>query len=486
MSTQQDHYDLVVIGSGSGNTVADKRFRHLRVALVERGAFGGTCINRGCIPSKMYVHTADLATAARRGPAYGLQTGFRGADWARIRARVLGRVDGVSASGEAFRAGDEHGQDHVDYLRGTARFTGPRRLVVDLEDGGTRELVADQVVLATGGRPVVPDVPGLHDEDGRPGIVHHTSDTILRLEELPRRLAVLGGGYVGCELASVFAALGVEVVQVESQDRLLATQDDDVAAAFTAAASARWTVRTGVSLERAERLDDGSARLHLDDGSSVETDVLLVAVGRRTNADLLDLDAAGVAVDDAGRVVVDEHQRTTADGVWALGDASSPEPLKHVANQDARVVAHNLLHPDDLHVSDHRHVPQGVFADPQVARVGLTEAEAREAGIDLAVGRKEYADTAYGWALQTTTDDHHPSGPGGFAKLLADRATGRLVGAHVVGPQATALVQPLIQAMSFDQPVAGLARGQYWIHPAPTELVENALLALEADLHPDR
>jgi mycothione reductase len=146
-----------------------------------------------------------------------------------------------------------------------------------------------------------------------------------------------------------------------------------------------------------------------------------------------------------------------------------------VANQDARVVQHNLLHPDDLVVSDHRFVPDAVFARPQVATVGMTEEEARAAGLDLAVGRHTYGDTAHGWALREDDTGH-------FCKLLADRATGLLVGAHLVGPQASVLVQPLIQAMSFAQPVAGLARGQYWIHPALTEVVENALLALADDL----
>ncbi|MDQ6642317.1 MAG: FAD-dependent oxidoreductase, partial [Actinomycetota bacterium] len=183
----------------------------------------------------------------------------------------------------------------------------------------------------------------------------------------------------------------------------------------------------------------------------------------------LALDRTGVSVDAHGRVVVDEHQRTTADGIWALGDISSPDQLKHVANQDARVVQHNLLHPHHLMSSDHRFVPSAVFSSPQVASVGLTERAARDRGIEVMVAHHDYGDVAYGWAME---DESH------FVKLIGDRATGMLVGAHLIGPQASILVQPLIQAMSFGHPVADLARGQYWIHPALTEVVENALLKL--------
>ncbi|MDT9594224.1 mycothione reductase [Nocardioides zeae] len=478
MSAQDaTHYDLVVVGAGSGNTIVDDRFSHLRVAIVERGPFGGTCVNRGCIPSKMYVHAAELATSALRGPALGVATGLEngalqaGARWSQLRERVLGRIDQVAADGEEYR----RGLDFVDVLTGTARFTGPRRLVVETEEG-ERTLTADQVVLATGSRPVVPDVPGLHD------VPHLTSDTVMRLEELPRRIVVLGGGYVGTELAHVLSGLGVAVLQVEGEDRLLSNQDREVGELVSRAAAQRWEVRLGVRLAEAHRTPDGSAELRLDDGSVVHTDLVLVAVGRRPNGDQLDLDAGGVAADDTGLIEVDEHQRTSVEGVWALGDASSTQPLKHVANQDARVVQHNLLHPDDLVVSDHRHVPNAVFTEPQVAAVGLTEEQAREQGLDLAVARQDVADTAYGWALQADPDDDAPSGPGGFVKLLADRSTGLLVGAHVVGPMAATLIQPLIQAISNDVAVRGLARSQYWIHPAPTEVVETALLALEEEL----
>ncbi|GAA0981853.1 Mycothione reductase [Nocardioides aquaticus] len=462
------HYDLVIIGTGSGNTILDDRFEGWRVAIVEEGAYGGTCLNRGCIPSKMYVVPATIAhDAADEGPRLGLRTSYDGADWRAMRDRVFGRIDPLARQGHEYRVG----QSHVDAIDGRARFTGARALVVSREGETDLELTADHVLIAVGSRPVVPDVPGLD------AVPYETSDTVMRLDALPARIGVVGGGYVGSEFANVFASLGTQVVQVDSAPRLIDNHDREVADHFTELAGRRWDLRLDAGLEKVERTDSGSITMHLGDGSRAEVDVLLLAVGRTPNADLLDLDGSGsgVEVDDAGRVVVDEHQRTTADGVWALGDVSSPQPLKHVANQDARVVQHNLLNPDGLRVSDHRFVPSAVFASPQVAAVGLTEEQAREQGLDLAVGRSHYADTAHGWAMETDDRCH-------FAKVLADRATGRLVGAHLIGPQASVLVQPLIQAMSFDQPVVGLARGMYWIHPALSEVVETALLALEEEL----
>lgn len=471
-------YDLIIIGAGSGNTLIDERFDEFQVALVERGPLGGTCLNRGCIPSKMFVLPADIATAARRGDVLGVPTQVGPADWPMIRDRVMAKVDEHAAEG--LQAREE--ADNVDVYRGTARFTGPLQLAVDA-DGVIIEITADQIVLATGTRPVVPDIPGLEEID------FETSDTIMRLETFPARLGIVGGGYVGSELAHVFSAFGAEVVQVEDNDTLLGDQDSDIARHFTAAARERWDVRLGCQMEKVSGQAGAPITMHLADGSTVEVDVLLLAIGREPNSDLLDLDLSEVTVDDHGLIVVDDYQHTTAAGVWALGDASSDQPLKHVANQDARVVQHNVLEAlnrtagdrPSQRTSDHRAVPQAVFTHPQIARVGLTEAEARDQyDDDVVVARHDVADVAYGWALAGDLDGDAESR--GFVKLVARRSSGRLVGAHVIGPMASVLVQPLVMAMAHDLPIAGLARSMYWIHPALTEVVENALVTLEARL----
>jgi mycothione reductase len=209
--------------------------------------------------------------------------------------------------------------------------------------------------------------------------------------------------------------------------------------------------------------------LTLPDGV-VTGDELLVAVGRVPNADLLDPAATGVTLTLDGRIAVDEYQRTEVAGIFALGDISSQHQLKHVANHEARIVRHNLRHPDAPIAADHRFVPSAVFTHPQVASVGLTEAQCRRDRLNYAVAVQPYANVAYGWALEDTT---------GFCKLLAERGSGRLLGAHIMGPQASTVIQPLIQAMSFGLTANDMATGQYWIHPALPEVVENALLQLD-------
>jgi mycothione reductase len=446
------HYDLVIIGTGSGNSILDGRFADWRVAIIEKGVFGGTCLNVGCIPTKMFVHPADLAATPGAGARLGVDLTLDGVRWTDIRDRVFGRIDPIAAGGREYR---RHHPDNANVTvhEGTATFVGPRALEVD----GTL-VTADRIVLAAGGRPVVPDIPGLAE------VGYHTSDTIMRIDELPRHLTIIGSGFVSAEFAHVFSSFGVEVTVIARSNALLRHEDGDISARFTELAQGKWDVRLERKVLRA------SSGITLDlDGESLRTDLVLVAIGRTPNSDLLNLEAAGIDVTPTGHVVVDSYQRTTAEGVWALGDISSPFELKHVANHEARIVQHNLLNPTAPIAADHRFVPHAVFTSPQVASVGLTEEQARTQDVRHVTAKQDYAGIAYGWAMEDTT---------GFAKLLADPASGQLLGAHILGPQASTLIQPLVQAMSFGLDTRTMARGQYWIHPAMPELVENALLNL--------
>jgi len=458
------HFDLAIIGTGSGNSIVDERFADRQVAIMEKGTFGGTCLNVGCIPTKMFVYPADQALAAVHGPRLGVETRFDGVRWPEVRDRIFRRIDPISLAGRHWRA-DEN--ENVTLFEGHARFVDAHTI-----DTGTGETItADQVVIAAGTRPSVPEIEGLET------VGFHTSDTIMRIDDLPERLLIVGGGFVAAEFAHVFSSFGSQVTLVNRSGRLLRAEDDEISARFTDIAAGRWDVRLDTVVDKVERYD-GRIRARLSDGRSVDADQVLVAVGRRSNGDGLDLDKAGVEVDEDGVVVVDEFQRTTADGVWALGDIANHFQLKHVSNQEARVVQHNLLHlhtPGSWMRSRHDDVPSAVFSNPQVAAVGLTEREAAERGVPHVVARQDYADTAYGWAMEDTT---------GFAKLLADPQTGRILGAHILGAQASNLIQPLIQAMAFGQTAHQVAREQYWIHPALMEVVENLLLGVPSPPNP--
>jgi mycothione reductase len=296
----------------------------------------------------------------------------------------------------------------------------------------------------------------------------------MRIDELPRRMVVIGGGFIAAEMAHVFSAFGVHVTVLARGSQLLRHLDTEISQRFTDLAREQWDVRTGVEVTAVERLAGpcGGVRVHLLGGATVEGDLLLVATGRRPNTDDLGADAVGLRLHDDGRVAVDEYGRTNLPGVWALGDVSSPWQLKHVANAEARAVAHNLAHPEDLHRLPHAHVPSGIFSHPQIATVGLSEQACVDAGLAHVTAVQHYGDTAYGWAMEDTTS---------VCKLVADPRSGRLLGAHLLGPHATSLVQPLVQAMATGAHVHDVGRGQYWIHPALAEVVENALLGLAVD-----
>lgn len=454
-------YDLVIIGSGSANSIIGPALDDWSIAMVEEWVFGGTCLNRGCIPTKMLVHTADTVMAIEHAARFGVDAKLDGIRWHDIRSRVFDRIDPIAAGGERYRILE---CPNVTVHAGHARFTGHRQLEVTLPDGSTRAIEGRQVVVAAGARPTIPDVPGLAEAG------YFTSDDIMRVDDVPGHLIVLGGGFIACELAHVFGSFRALVTIVQRGSTLLRAEDEDISVAITEAFAKRFDLRCGVRATQVERHGE-SVVVTLDDGSTIEGTHILVAMGRTPNSDLVDAAAGGLAVHADGRIVSDATQATSVPGVWALGDVTSPYMLKHVANHEAKVVAHNLAHPDDLRSTDHRAVPHAVFTNPQIASVGLTERAAREAGIDVLVSTHYYSDVAYGWALEDTTS---------FCKLLADRSTRTLVGAHIIGPHASSLIQQLIQGIRYDRTIDEMATGQYYIHPALGEVIENALLGFGA------
>lgn len=454
------HYNLIIIGTGSGNSIPGPEFEDQSIAIVEKGTFGGTCLNVGCIPTKMFVHAADVALDANDSARLGLDTQFNSADWPAIVSRIFdARIDPIARGGEEYRRGPE--TPNIDVYDQHASFVGERTIRTG-QGPAEKTITGDQIVIAAGSRPFVP--PAIADS----GVRFFTNEDIMRVPELPKSIVILGGGYIALEFAHVFDALGSDVTIV-SRSPLLRQLEVDLRDPFNELAAERYDLRSGRVCVGAHESDSG-VTVELDDGSQATGEVLLVATGRVPNGDQMNLAAGGVA-EANGKILVDEYGRSvSAEGVWALGDISSPHMLKHVANAEMRAVRHNLLHPDNMRKMPHENVPAAAFTNPQIASVGLSEAEARAKGHDVTVKIQRYGDVAYGWALEDTN---------GIVKLIADRNTGLLLGAHFMGPQASTLIQQMITVMAFGLDVREVATEQYWIHPALPEVTENALLGLD-------
>ncbi len=447
-------FDLVIVGTGSGNSIPGPEFDDWNIAIIEKGVFGGTCLNVGCIPSKMFIYTADVALTVREAGRFNLGATLDTVDWPAIVERVFGRIDPIAEGGERYRTEE---CPNITVFRGEARFVDHRVLEVNGE-----RVTGRHIVLGAGARPFIPPIPGIDRVD------YHTSDTIMRLPELPPRLLILGGGYIANELGHVFDALGSQVTMVNRGPRLLRAEDDDISHRFTSVVSRRFDLRMGCEMRNAWQDDSGVHLLISHEGRDevVSGDVMLVATGRTPNGDLLNLEATGVR-HDRGRVIVDDCQRTNVEGIWAFGDLSNDFQLKHLANYEVRVLRHNLLHPEAMRHVDCSATPHAVFAHPQIASVGYTERAAAHARIPHVTAIQEYSGTAYGWAMEDTD---------GFVKVVADPGTRRLLGAHIMGAHAPSLIQQLIQGMVYGRTVDEMATGMMYIHPALSEVVENALL----------
>jgi mycothione reductase len=452
-------FDLIVIGTGSGLDVANAAASSdMSVCVVEKGPLGGTCLNRGCIPSKIIIHSADLAMAIRRAADFGLQVGEMKVDLDYVTSRASHIVDEDSRN-------IEHAFQHTDnpvLIKGEAAFIDKKALRV-----GRQEISADKILIATGTRPQVPDIPGLKESG------YITSTEALRLRSLPRELIVLGGGYIAAELGHFFGALGSKVTIIQRHPVLLRREDGEIAAKFTEVFGRSHRVMINSAPVSVKRTD-GRVTITAEDvvtkaRTEVTGDVLLVATGLVPNTDMLNLGVTGVKTDPRGFIKVNELLETDAKGISALGDVVGRYFFKHNANHEAQYAYWNLILGRKVPV-DYSVMPHAVFSYPQVAGVGLTEEECRSRGIHYAVGRNDYANSAMGLALQEQD---------GFVKLLVDHSSGKLLGGHIIGPEASILIHEVIIAMkSGNGSISNIVRPIY-VHPALSEVVSRAASNVE-------
>ena len=447
------HFDLIVIGSGAGmNVAANAASNDMSVAVIDRGPLGGTCLNRGCIPSKIMLYPADVVRSIEEAEALGIHARIERVDYAAIMKRTWDLV-------LEDRQQMEHGVAHSDQI---AFYNSEASFVTDytLEVGG-EQIAADTIVIASGARPHVPPVQGL-DEIG-----YLTSATVFDLAAPPESLVIVGGGYIAAEFAHFFSAVGTRVTVVGRNPRIVPGEEPEISAMLAERMARYAEVHTGYEAVHAEARDglktiiarsgrDGQERAFA--GHEV-----LVAAGRRSNADLLQPERTGVETDARGWIVVDPTLQTSKKGIWALGDALGKHMFRHTANYHASLVWNNAFGGHKHRVDEHA-VPHAVFTHPQVASVGLTEAQA-QAEHEILVGINPYINTAKGYAMGEED---------GFAKVVVEQGTSRILGAHVIGPHAAILVPPLVYLMNAgDQDYMPLARAQT-IHPALSEVVIGA------------
>ncbi|MET9126178.1 FAD-dependent oxidoreductase [Streptomyces sp. NPDC004528] len=440
--------DLLVVGGGKGGkTLAMDLARAGRdVAMVERGMIGGTCINVACIPTKSLVTSARLLDRLARAEELGV-AGVKGrVDLDLLRAHKSGVVEGMVELN--YRQFIDSG---MDFVLGTARFVAERTVVVELADGGRRVLRGADVVIDTGTVPQIPPVPGLAAVDPL------TSESILRLPRIPERLVVLGGGYVGLEFAQMFTSFGSEVTVVDRAPGLLPGEDPDIAEALVEILREDGVaLRTGAVVESAGRRGQDVV-VRLEGGEEVSGSDVLLAVGREPVTAGLDLDRAGVAVDARGFVDVDDRLATTAPHTWALGDVAGSPQFTHASLDDYRVVKENLAGGDRRTTG--RLVPWTLFTDPELARVGLTERQAREAGHDIRVARMPVVAVPRARTLRETR---------GVWKAVVERGSGHILGAALLGPESSEVVATVQTAMLAGLPHQAL-RDMILTHPTMAE-----------------
>jgi mercuric reductase len=451
-------YAAIIIGSGSAGFAALEGLHEAGVkplAMVERRALGGECPNFACVPTKALLKSAEVFHVAQHAKEYGIIVDPPGFNW----GEVLSRMRGITARTGAATARDDLKDMKVDLLWGEAIFRSPHELEVA---GQVYE--ADRFVIATGSEPRIPDIPGLAES----GYV--TSDEIISIEPFPRRLAILGGGPVGLEMSQIFGRFGSEVTLIQSADRILPHEEPEVAELVRTRLEAEGIkILTSAQTTSIEQTTQGK-RLRLDSNgrrSSVLVDEILIASGRQASTGKLVPEKAGITLDEAGNVVVDLHLQTSAPHIWAAGDVVGGYLYTHAAAYGGWVVGQNSLGTPHKSKADFRVVPRGVFTDPEVGSVGITEAEARKKGGELLTSLSYYGG---GRSL--------PSGDGlGLIKLVVDAETDKLLGASLAGPYAAEVVHELALAMQAELTIEDIGST---IHAFPTysESILSAISAL--------
>ena len=450
-------YDVIVIGSGSGTLIADEAVAHgLKVALVDKGPLGGTCLNLGCIPSKMLIYPADRIVEIQEAKKLGIEAEIKNIDFESILERMRNSIrESQSHIRESIKQ-----TENLDFYEGEGHFIGDYTLEVNGE-----EIKGEKIFIASGSRPLIPPIKGLDS------ISYLTNETVLQLRARPDSLLIIGGGYVAVEYGHFFAAMGTKVTILEMADRLVLPEEPEISDLLKKELSQRMNVHTDAQAIEVKGNGNSVAVLVRDRNTGKEQEFtgqrVMIAVGRRSNADILKVENTGIETDKRGFIKVTQYLETSKKNIFAVGDANGQQMFTHIANREAAIAAQNAFHDAKLGM-DYSAAPHAVYSHPQIASVGLTEENARK-DYDILVGRTRYYEVAKGEAMMEKE---------GFAKAVVEKDSGRILGFHIIGPYAPILIQEVINAMTSGGHTEEIDQGIH-IHPALSELIPTTLNSLD-------
>ncbi len=440
-------FDLIVIGAGSGlDVAAAASSKGLKVAVVEEGPMGGTCLNRGCIPSKILIHSADVMETIKRAGEFGFNVGKVSVDFEKVMARA--RI--VDKDAQSIEENLKKSKN-ITLFKGRGKFIAPKKILVN-----GQEISGEKILIAAGTRPAIPPIEGIEK------IPYMTSDEALSVSKLPKELIIVGGGYIACELAHFFGSMGSKITILQRNIRLLPDEDEELSTKFTEIFSSSHTVHLSFAVAKVEKKGD-KITVYAKDGKSVSGTDLLIATGRVPNSDILEVTKTGLTPNKHGYIEPNEYMETTASGIWVLGDIAGKYFFKHSANLEAEYVANNILNPQNRKKVDYTAMPHAVFSNPQIAGVGATEQELKEKEEDYLVGKYLYSGTGMGEALNEKN---------GFVKFLTDYK-GKILGCHIMGPEASTLIHEVLVSMKFGRSHVNDIINTIHIHPALSEVVQR-------------
>ncbi|WEU40647.1 MAG: dihydrolipoyl dehydrogenase [Candidatus Odinarchaeum yellowstonii] len=454
-----ESFDVVVIGGGSGLTIVERALNeNLKVALIEMGPLGGTCLNRGCIPTKMLIYPADLIRVIEKAGELGVYAKIEKID----HQKIFNRMRKVVAESSEKSAKAAEKVKRLKWFRGVGEFIDEYKLKV-----GYKTITGEKIFIVSGSRPDIPPIEGLDK------VQYYTSDTILHINRIPSSLIIIGGGYVSAEYGHFFSSMGCKVSIIHKESKVLHYLDSDIVDLFNQEFSKYvnlLTSRTAVKVSVEGELKKVTCiNTKTNREESFNAEEILIAAGRRSNSDLLKPELTGVKLTSEGYIQVNEYLETSKENIWAAGDAIGKYMFKHVANYEVEVAWYNSKHGEKIKM-DYTAIPAAVFSHPQIAHVGLTAKEAVEKGFDVVIGTYRFKDVAMGEAMGS---------PNGLVKIVVNKNDGRILGAQIVGPDATILIQEIVNVMNCQHgSVYNILRALH-IHPALPEVVQRACANLK-------